>query len=102
MMCAILATVMFVVTLYCAGVGSPTVDVLSRAAPDILVGAQSGVSQVLSPWAWEKLIAPALAQPAWTVPGTLAVLFTLAALLQNMWPQWRAAPSRRGPPGLHG
>ena len=31
-MCAILATVMFVVTLYCAGVGSPTADVLSRAA----------------------------------------------------------------------
>ena len=101
-MCAILATVMFVVTLYCAGVGSPTADVLSRAAPDLLAGVQSGVTQMLSPWAWEKLVAPALAQPAWTVPGARAVLFTLAALLQNAWPQWRAAPSHRGAPGLRG
>lgn len=79
-MSAILATVMFVVTLFCVGIGSPTGEVLYRAAPGVLAVAQFGVSQYLAPWVWDDWVANLLAQPVWTIPAGLAVIFTLVAV----------------------
>lgn len=91
-MCAILATVLLVVTLYCAGIGSPTGEVLYRAAPGVLSAAQSGVNQYLAPWIWEQFANGVLAQPAWTLPAGLTVIFALIAVLPERIGATRPAP----------
>ncbi len=92
-MFAILSVVMLVVTLYCVGIGSPTGDVLQRAAPDTLDAARAGISAHLAPWVWDALAAGLLAQPAWTVPAGLAVVFALVA----SFPGFRLTARRRLP-----
>lgn len=91
-MSAILATVMFVVTLYCAGIGSPTGEVLYRAAPGALSAAQSGINQYLAPWVWEQFVNGVLAQPAWTLPAGLTVIFALIAVLPELFGAARRRP----------
>lgn len=90
-MFAILATVMFVMTLYSMGIGSPAGEVLYRAAPSVLMATQYGVNNFFSPWIWEVFIARLLAQPAWTIPALLTILFTVLAILPGL----RARPEPR-------
>ena len=83
-MYAILAIVMFVVTLFCVGIGSPTGDVLYRAMPQALGVMQDGVSRYLDPSIWDIIAIGLLAQPAWRVPAVLGVLFTVCAVLPSL------------------
>lgn len=63
------------------GWGWPLGAVLGRVNPGAMARLQDGVQRSLSQIAWDSLVLPVLAMPAWSAPAAISLLlFVIAAM----------------------